>query len=238
MVIAAVGTPAPGDLPPVAGDRRRGDRRLIAFECRLEGSCVGRPRESRHRHRSDRLHRQVLLARSGRRTVNNPLWIAQYTTLCPDLTSPWNTWAFWQYSESGSVPGISGGIDVDRFNGTFDELRALAGGSGGGAGSATCTSATMGADLPTGSACRRPRTRSGTSAPAAAGSSRRPTAGCTQTYAWCQSATLGRSVPPRTCVQAASDRIWYQCDGTGWSTPVDASAATGPAGACVHSYPL
>jgi GH25 family lysozyme M1 (1,4-beta-N-acetylmuramidase) len=25
--------------------------------------------------------------------AGNPLWIAQYTTLCPDLTSPWDTWA-------------------------------------------------------------------------------------------------------------------------------------------------
>ena len=49
---------------------------------------------------------------------------------------------------------------------------------------------------------------------------------------------LNKAEPPRTCVQAASDRVWNQCDGTGWVTPVDSAAATGPAGACSHEYPL
>jgi hypothetical protein len=64
------------------------------------------------------------------------------------------------------------------------------------------------------------------------------TAGCTQSFGWCQSATLGRAVPPRTCVQKSADQVWYQCNGTTWVTPVDAAAATGPAGACSHEYPL
>jgi lysozyme len=56
----------------------------------------------------------------------NPLWIAQYTSQCPDLPSPWTTWKFWQYSDTGHVAGISGGVDVDRFNGSMADLRALA----------------------------------------------------------------------------------------------------------------
>jgi hypothetical protein len=43
---------------------------------------------------------------------------------------------------------------------------------------------------------------------------------------------------PRTCVQKSTDKLWYQCDGITWVTPVDAAAATGPAGACSHEYPL
>lgn len=41
-----------------------------------------------------------------------PLWIAHYTTRSsPD--APW-PWALWQYSSSGTVPGVSGRCDVNR----------------------------------------------------------------------------------------------------------------------------
>ncbi len=48
------------------------------------------------------------------------LWIAHWTT----ATSPWvpganwggDGWTFWQYTSSGSVPGISGAVDMDRFH--------------------------------------------------------------------------------------------------------------------------
>ncbi len=60
--------------------------------------------------------------------AGNPLWIAQYTTLCPDLPAPWARWTFWQNSETGTVSGISGAVDLDRFNGTLADLHAFANG--------------------------------------------------------------------------------------------------------------
>ena len=47
-----------------------------------------------------------------------PLWIA-YTGAnpSPPLPGGWTTWAFWQHSNSGSVPGISGAVDEDYFSG-------------------------------------------------------------------------------------------------------------------------
>jgi lysozyme len=48
---------------------------------------------------------------------------------CPNIASPWTKWAIWQYSSTGSVGGISGNVDLDRFDGTIDELNLLAGGS-------------------------------------------------------------------------------------------------------------
>jgi lysozyme len=57
-----------------------------------------------------------------------PLWIAAYGPPCPDTPIPWNKWAMWQYSSTGSVPGISGNCDLDIFNGTFEELQTLANG--------------------------------------------------------------------------------------------------------------
>ena len=29
-----------------------------------------------------------------------------------------NGWTFWQHSSTGTVPGISGAVDLDRFNGS------------------------------------------------------------------------------------------------------------------------
>jgi GH25 family lysozyme M1 (1,4-beta-N-acetylmuramidase) len=50
------------------------------------------------------------------------LWIAHWTTATsPSLpANGWNgtSWTFWQYTSSGTVSGISGRVDLDRFNGT------------------------------------------------------------------------------------------------------------------------
>ncbi|MGD9636028.1 MAG: glycoside hydrolase family 25 protein [Pirellulales bacterium] len=56
-----------------------------------------------------------------------PLWIANYgpdppATLSPSQYAPWSSWEFWQHSSTGSVPGISGNVDLDVFNGTLQEL--------------------------------------------------------------------------------------------------------------------
>ena len=56
----------------------------------------------------------------------NPLWEAQWGVTCPDLPSPWSTWTFWQYSATGSVPGITGVMDLDRFDGDLAALTAFA----------------------------------------------------------------------------------------------------------------
>lgn len=55
-----------------------------------------------------------------------PIWIAQYTLAqAPNVPKPWNSWTFWQYTQNGKVPGISGFVDLNRFQGTLDELKAL-----------------------------------------------------------------------------------------------------------------
>ncbi len=59
--------------------------------------------------------------------VGLPLWHAQYTSAaCPNIDDRWSDWAFWQYTSTGSISGISGNVDRNRFNGTFAELQALA----------------------------------------------------------------------------------------------------------------
>jgi lysozyme len=55
-----------------------------------------------------------------------PLWLAEYTDApAPKLPLDWSAWTFWQYSQSGSVPGVNGAVDLDRFNGTAEQIEAL-----------------------------------------------------------------------------------------------------------------
>jgi lysozyme len=53
------------------------------------------------------------------------LWVANYGTTCPTMPSGWTNWHFWQNSDNGNVPGISGNVDTDFFNGTLPQLQAL-----------------------------------------------------------------------------------------------------------------
>ena len=46
------------------------------------------------------------------------LWVAHWQTTSPSVpASNWGgkSWTFWQYSSEGSVPGISGRVDLDRY---------------------------------------------------------------------------------------------------------------------------
>jgi GH25 family lysozyme M1 (1,4-beta-N-acetylmuramidase) len=55
------------------------------------------------------------------------LWIAHWGVLSPTIpANNWggHGWTFWQYTSDGSVSGISGRVDLDRFNGT--DLQAQA----------------------------------------------------------------------------------------------------------------
>lgn len=50
----------------------------------------------------------------GDHFADYPLWIVYYLGLDkPRLPAGWNDWKIWQYTDKGSVPGISGGVDMD-----------------------------------------------------------------------------------------------------------------------------
>ncbi len=98
------------------------------------------------------------------------LWVANWGTSCPTLPSAWSSWVFWQYSDTGSVSGISGQVDLNRFNGSLADLATFANGggvgggssSGGGGGSTSSSSSggsgsssgTCGGQVPAGSIAR------------------------------------------------------------------------------------
>jgi lysozyme len=58
--------------------------------------------------------------------LNCPLWLAAYVSDPSTYVPPaWGTWSFWQYTSSGSVPGISGNVDLDYFHGSVTTLKKL-----------------------------------------------------------------------------------------------------------------
>jgi len=60
-------------------------------------------------------------------SARSPLFIADWTTAAsPTIPAGFPYATLWQYSDSGSVSGISGAVDRDKFNGTAARLLALA----------------------------------------------------------------------------------------------------------------
>jgi GH25 family lysozyme M1 (1,4-beta-N-acetylmuramidase) len=53
---------------------------------------------------------------------SDPLWVAAYGTGSPPLPAGWRNWTFWQYTSGGSVPGITGNVDVSYFNSALVRL--------------------------------------------------------------------------------------------------------------------
>jgi lysozyme len=46
----------------------------------------------------------------------HPLWIAEYnSSAAPSLPGGFNDWVVWQWSSSGTVPGIGTSVDMDRL---------------------------------------------------------------------------------------------------------------------------
>jgi GH25 family lysozyme M1 (1,4-beta-N-acetylmuramidase) len=50
------------------------------------------------------------------------LWVAHWGVTHPLVPGSWSDYTFWQYSDSGSVAGISGAVDLDEFHGDKADL--------------------------------------------------------------------------------------------------------------------
>jgi GH25 family lysozyme M1 (1,4-beta-N-acetylmuramidase) len=61
----------------------------------------------------------------GASSFGADLWVAHWFTACPSMPYSWGGWSFWQYSDNGGVPGIGGAVDLDRFNGSLQDLQQL-----------------------------------------------------------------------------------------------------------------
>lgn len=246
MMIAAIGTYQKGDLPPV-------------IDVEADGGLSPATVAARVRQWVDRVKagvgvepivytgyyfwRDQVGGPSG--YTNNPLWVAAYSSLCPNVPSPWMRWTFWQHTDSGSVNGITGKVDMNKFNGDLTALQAFVNATSSGPSNppmptGSCTSATLNKEVVEGTCVQAASDAKWYTCTAGAWVARSSSAGCAAatTYGFCQSATLGKAVAPRSCVQAASDNIWYQCDGKSWATPVDYNAQKGPAGLCSEMHQL
>ena len=53
-----------------------------------------------------------------------PLWLACYAPQ-PEVPASWQSWTFWQHSQSGTVNGIAGPVDLDSCRLSLDQLRQL-----------------------------------------------------------------------------------------------------------------
>lgn len=54
-----------------------------------------------------------------------PLWLAEYGVNQPTIPANWKDWTFWQWSQSGTINGIDGAVDMDRFNGSHQQFNQL-----------------------------------------------------------------------------------------------------------------
>ena len=113
----------PGDLPPVldvevkpgsvsAEDFRQG---ILEWMVRVEQHYGVRPiLYTYHSFRQQYLNDSVFNL--------YPYWIAHYYV---DSVRYQGSWAFWQHSDVGHLPGIKGNVDMNIFNGTYEELFKL-----------------------------------------------------------------------------------------------------------------
>ncbi|MFC7343341.1 GH25 family lysozyme [Saccharopolyspora griseoalba] len=57
---------------------------------------------------------------------DHALWLASYEVDSPSVPSGFGDWNFWQYTDKGSVPGISGSTDLNQFKQGQARLEQLA----------------------------------------------------------------------------------------------------------------
>lgn len=129
LFVSTVGALGEGDLPPVIDieDDDEVSAGTILDRMKIWIDIV-----------EARLNRQVLIYTftpfwrdtlgNSTRFSDHPLWIAHFTNAAqPRFPSAFPRFSFWQHSESGSVSGVSGAVDLNRFNGSMAGLRAFAG---------------------------------------------------------------------------------------------------------------
>ncbi|MFI6345561.1 GH25 family lysozyme [Streptomyces sp. NPDC050560] len=121
------------------------DNRTLPGVLDIEGSCYGLSQASMRTWISDfyntyksRTSRDIVIYTSpswwssctgswSGMSAKSPLWDAHWTTAAnPTVPAGFPFWTVWQYTSTGSVSGVSGNVDRDKFNGTADRLLALA----------------------------------------------------------------------------------------------------------------
>lgn len=127
--LSVVNSLVPGDLPPVLDVERGGEQTPGAIAAGIQ-QWLDSVQQSLGRtpiiYASPGFWNTALGGSSA--FAGYPLWIAQYTSNpSPNIPSGFSDYLFWQYSASGSVPGVTGDVDMDWFRGSATDLNQLAG---------------------------------------------------------------------------------------------------------------
>jgi GH25 family lysozyme M1 (1,4-beta-N-acetylmuramidase) len=129
----------PGDLPPVVDlepwpEQVGIDWKNIAFNERINRVKTWLEKVERATGEKPIIYTNPSFwreyMRDSQEFTAHPLWLAHYTSK-PEPDVPANNWGgngytIWQHTESGTVAGVSGPVDRNRFKGSFEKLVALA----------------------------------------------------------------------------------------------------------------
>ena len=126
IVISKVGTLGPGDLPPVLDVEVTGGQSAATIDSNI-GTWVTHVRSATGRNPLIYTSPGFWDGSVGGQTFATDLWVAHWNVASPGtLPTGWSNWRLWQYSDVGQVPGITGNVDLDRFNGALTDLEAYA----------------------------------------------------------------------------------------------------------------
>ena len=123
LVVDAIGELGPGDLP-VTLDVEWTDGTPTLADLRLLSDLIEEGTGKRPMvYTSTSYWNQYFTDELGA----HDLWAANWDVSCPSVPEGWSDWLFWQTSGGGGdVPGISGGVDEDVFNGSRADLAFVA----------------------------------------------------------------------------------------------------------------
>jgi lysozyme len=130
--LSTIGTLQPGDLPPALDIEQQGTlytgQHTVSVSLLQAGIAQWMTRVQAATGRTPIVYSAALLLQQAlsSSTSGDPLWIVNWGVACPTLPAGSHQWVYWQYSSTGTVPGIPGAIDLNRFNGTLAGLNSLA----------------------------------------------------------------------------------------------------------------
>jgi lysozyme len=148
-MLAAAGGMAPGDLPPVMDLEVTDNATDATIQSHMQTwfsamqSATGA---------TPMLYLSPSFAsHAGTAFFGHGLWVANWDVPCPTVPAGWSTWAFWQKSDKGTLPGVPSAVDLDEFNGTAADLPVLGATSGADGGADASPYTDAGVEQPDGS---------------------------------------------------------------------------------------
>jgi lysozyme len=111
------------DLPPVLDiERDDGQTPQQITQCARESLCLSEQRFGRKPivYTAQWFWDKFVLPSSE--WAQYDLWVASYGAAEVSLPAAWSNWKIWQYSGNGHAPGIAGEVDLNWFNGSYDDL--------------------------------------------------------------------------------------------------------------------